>query len=515
MRHVASFLVFSLLLMTCASSVRADDDVQPEDGASKSLHGHLKAATIPVFREGHSLLPLSRWGWSMPFEVRVELAERWGYALEFGDYATHQQVDEVEKNPQSVNARLIALTAADPERYPLAVLTHRPLSGRSLETMPEDLLADYYLRDADGQVIPDEKTGKASWRTIDPLAPDAIFEWAAAETLAPLLRLREKAPLAVILNGGEYGLTVAGHALKYWEQSPAVLAAKGEKSWLDFMSEQKTRQELIISTAVREAFPERDVYLWYHFAGIPSWDGPAYSNGPELLAVSDFPDQSLYYRHFNTGWDGNRDLLTNFLHATAQAIPLGHPLSYNWVCGGWKEEAISPADRYLGFLKCLYTGGQIGAVAGYFSLPEGLKGDLVGEEPPPHLRQMMALGHAQALFSHVDEFLRAGDLLPGPHPHSREAKLPAYEFGEPCDTARVLVRRHRDRAAWLICAWAAAGDAREVTIQVPELGEATVLARPAGSLYLATSRHAIDYEPPVVSLKLLDTDPLDPTADWR
>jgi hypothetical protein len=38
----------------------------------------------PQFLAGHTLLPLTRFGWTLPFEARVELAEHWGYALEFG-----------------------------------------------------------------------------------------------------------------------------------------------------------------------------------------------------------------------------------------------------------------------------------------------------------------------------------------------------------------------------------------------------------------------------------------------
>ena len=128
---------------------------------------------------------------------------------------------------------------------------------------------------------------------------------------------------------------------------------------------------------------------------------------------------------------------------------------------------------------------------------------------------MMDLGHVQALYSHVDEFLREGDLLPGPHRHGRDANLPAYEFAPPGEGTRVFVRRHRKRDAWLISAWAAAGDERAVTVDVPDLGQVTVTARPAGGVYLASSRHETDYEPPVVALDLLDPDPLDPTARWR
>ena len=31
--------------------------------------GHLRAASKPTFKQGHTLPPLTRWGWAMPFDV--------------------------------------------------------------------------------------------------------------------------------------------------------------------------------------------------------------------------------------------------------------------------------------------------------------------------------------------------------------------------------------------------------------------------------------------------------------
>jgi hypothetical protein len=94
-------------------------------GCAQVAHGKtamemLQEAPKPKFREGHTLLPLSRWGWTMPFDVRVELAEHWGYALEFGGYATPDYVKQLD-DPNSIPSKLCALTAADPKRYPLLI----------------------------------------------------------------------------------------------------------------------------------------------------------------------------------------------------------------------------------------------------------------------------------------------------------------------------------------------------------------------------------------------------------
>ena len=51
-------------------------------GHAETALEHLQAEPRPIFKEGHTLLPLSRWGWSLPVETSVELCEHWGYALD-------------------------------------------------------------------------------------------------------------------------------------------------------------------------------------------------------------------------------------------------------------------------------------------------------------------------------------------------------------------------------------------------------------------------------------------------
>jgi len=154
----------------------------------------------------------------------------------------------------------------------------------------------------------------------------------------------------------------------------------------------------------------------------------------------------------------------------------------------------------MGFLKCFYTAGMIGGVAGYFSYP--------GEDDPNWLWQMMVLSHAHALFSHLEEFLRQGDLLPGPEPHRWSRDLPAYEFPTGDPDLRVLARKHRQRPEWLLTAWAAGGADRNATVTIPGLGTVTLLARSCGSVYRAT------LEEGKPSLRWVDEDGMRPTAGW-
>lgn len=152
---------------------------------------------------------------------------------------------------------------------------------------------------------------------------------------------------------------------------------------------------------------------------------------------------------------------------------------------------------------------MIGGVAGYFSYPKGGFGADLGDEPPHWLRQKMVLSHVHALFSHLEDFLRSGDLLPGPKRHRWSKDLPAYEFPTGDATVRVLVRvlvrKHRQRNEWLVTAWAAGGEDRDVNVTVPELGELCMRACGCGSVYRATLR---DGKP---ELTLVDREGMTPT----
>ena len=446
----------------------------------------LQAGQKPAFKAGHGLPRLTRWGWAMAPAVRIELAERWGYALELGE--ANAALAARLADPATEESKLVALAAGDPKRYPLGVLVYRACLKREFQaSLPPETWSPPPEGGPEG-AKPD--------RVWSPEAPDAVFEKAAAAAVEPLRRVLAKAPGAVILNGGEYGLGVLGFCRKTWEKDPKALAAKGGRDWFDYVSERKARQERIVTEAIRRACPDRSLYIFYYVDGNPyrgenaGWKDWAWDY-PPLKNASDLPSASIYYRQFNSGWTGGRDLLTLTLSTVAQHVAEGQPLSYNWVCGGWTqkslrdEEAFSEPDRYLGFLKCYYTAGMIGGVAGYFAYPKGGFGGDVGAEPPSWLRQMMTLAEVHALFSHLEEFLREGDLLAGPDKHRWLKTLPAYEFPTGDAGVRVLARKHRKRAEWLVTAWAAGGQDRTVSVSIPGLGTVQVEASACGSVYRA------------------------------
>jgi hypothetical protein len=98
---------------------------------------------------------------------------------------------------------------------------------------------------------------------------------------------------------------------------------------------------------------------------------------------------------------------------------------------------------------------------------------------------MIALSRVHALFSHYEDFLRQGYLLPGPWRHKWSKDQPAYEFPTGDAGARVLARKLCAADRWLITAWAAAGEEREVTVDIPLLGQVALPACPGGSVYEA------------------------------
>ena len=465
---------------------------------TETLLATLRAEPVPVFRTGHTLLPLTTWGPEFPFEVRKEMTEKWGYALQFG--RIRPPLVERLADPDSAESRVCALTAADPRKYPLHVTVGPAFSVR---TFIDRLPAATWCRDENCE-LPE---GKRVW---SPVAPDATFRMIADFELDMLRKVLARAPITILTNGGEYSLGVLGHHRKHWERDPKVMAAKGETDWFEFISARKAHQESIVTEAIRKLVPDRRLYIYYHTSGCPhrgryghwwhwAWD---YKH---MRRVSDMSNSSIYWRHYNSGFAGNNDCLTQALNAAGQRLALDEPLSYNWMNAGWpakgrSEPPMAEPARYMGYLKCCYTTGMIGGVAGYFAY----------DDPVNWLWQHMALGRVQALFSHLEAFVRESDLLPGPRTHVWSKQRPAYEFPTGEATLRVLARRHRQKARWLLTAWAAGGDARDATVTVPELGAVTLRARPSGSVYMtrgeADGRHV-----PV----LVDADGMRPTQTWE
>jgi len=501
-------LPYTLLIVAAASAIvyaggarAADPPAAQTDLLVKPLDW-LKAQKPPDFPKVKTLAPLTRWGWELPFDVAKELAARWGYAVEFSGYVSKDVASEALAKPESRNGQCLALVTSDPKRYKLGVLLDREF--------PKEMPPEAYLRDVQGNFILDDQKNKI----LSPEMPVKVLREAGQLSAVGLAKLRTRCPIAIIQNGGEYGLNVLGFVQKYFEQDPRVAAARGKMSWYAYLSRQKAREQKIIADAVRSAAPDREYYVFYTCGGGTHRRGTRESfqdnwgwDYAQMRAAADIATNEYYYHDFNTGWIGKDDMLTQALGARGYELQFGMKNSYDYLCSGYKQDekaptppfwdATAPIDNnatafgdlrlYEGFLKCLYAEGMIGGVAGYFSYPKGgFDAAFAPDRPPQFLVQMVILSRVHALFSQQASFLRQGDLLPGPNKHVYATDQPAYEFPTGHSTRRVLVRKMPNQRKWLITAWASDGVDGPATVLIPELGHLTLQARAIGSVYTAT-----------------------------
>lgn len=488
--------------------------------------------TAPTFRPGHTLPRLGNGAQTFSFDTDVALADKWGYALLFPNAANPTTVANMT-NPVKYEYKIIEKAKSDPERYPLQVLVERFIVPES--TYPEDA----WVKDRNGRLIYDFEQKLV----FSPEAP-ANFLRQLAEARADAIRqISEKARIAIITHSGENNLSVADGMSSYAEKDPKVIEAKGDKSWTKYISERKAYQEAINATAIRAAVPDRQLYIYYYASGGSTRNYGFFDNGhwdyDRMRQVTDLPSESMYYTQFNNGYvkvsDTNQnDMLTQVLNATGWQIALGEPLSYNWVSGGWWKDGsnpggLGPLDRYLGFLKMYYLAGQVGGLAGYYSIPnatnEGYNGfdacfdpndpfdPTINTTPQPNsvphwLSQATALSQAHALFSWLEPFLRNGDLVEGPNKNFFSHDQPAYELPSGFANTRVLARKLKGENKWLVGAWAADGISRNVTVTIDTGLNVTLNAIPEGRLYYVTPANA-------ASPILIDTDPNNPSANAK
>ncbi|WP_445285864.1 PKD domain-containing protein [aff. Roholtiella sp. LEGE 12411] len=516
---------------------------------------HLRAMNRPVFKKGHTLLPLTHANCGVGDDNALELANYWGYALHIGagdvtylkygsDYGTSQN-------------SWVKLIQANPKRYRLAsgigslYAYFDNYDGRHAE-LPK-LPQSTWLRDAAGNII--LNGGKP---IVSPAAPDETFQ-IIGNFIGPWLGALEKTagqPIEILTNGGEYGLwLLADQGTKYLLQDPKVVAdfnKSGLNDWYAYISRNKARQEGVLKQTMFSYLQTRPLYSWYQeqygvergrWSGWKSWMFlyEYFLNASGQPIVSDYAAPEMYYSFHNSGWSGVHsgsmvplDALTQALNNISGAISLGQKFVYPWVSAGWEGwdgQPISDPDRFLGMMKEYYTAGAIGSASGYFvcsgPIWEALRYNKpVGTKTPTVINQVAMQGQAHALFSHLEEYLRNGDLLPGPnqHPYSGKAdtkSLPAMEFpveGETAQasgvfgpitipTARVLARKIRNENRWLVTAWANVGEDRDIRVNIDnKLGTLTLRARKAGSVYVVT---IVGGQP---KLTLIDVDAMNPTS---
>lgn len=463
-------------------------------GFGKTPAQFLDGLNAPSFRAGHALKPLTRWSWPLSYDTNVALA-RWGYALDIDPGTTGQNLS----NANSTASRLAALAGANPTVYTVSVNTRRALHESGfLNTLPAD---SFVYNSATGDKLLIE--GRLG---ISPMISDEAIALVAAAEVPRLEALRAKCRIDLILNGGEYGMVVAGNNGGTWRQDTTINAAldahPGDALGV-WLSEQKRRQEEPIKTACIAAAGGNVPYVYYVTgdtrrglaAGRWTWS----LDFTDLQHVSSYPSFQAYYPldgWWTWGTTYEPDILSLVLCGAAQGIRDGQPLSYHWLTAGsslTNPARVSPDDLYMGFLKCCYTAGMVGATAGYFTYPPG-GFDADQATLPIWLKQCVLLGSVHALFTHYDAFLTSGDLLPGPNMGRISTDLPAYELPTGDAAVRCVARKLRASSIWLVTVWVTSGNDRTVTVTVPNRGALTLRARRCGTVYhvTATGQRVLD-----------------------
>jgi hypothetical protein len=499
----------------------------------------------PYFKQGHRLALLSKFSWPTPFDLRKEMADNWGYALDMQDGdLVNGGLASFLANTNSTPWKVINLATNNPGKYRLQVDVDR--------IWPTNLSRGFWVTNASGQFVDrytntwDSVTNTTYTKVVSPEAPDAdliIQAEALAEPFEQLVAMG--VDIGIIMNGGERDLGVIGFDRNAWKQDPRVQLtgvftntwdyftnATG-LSWPRYISDQKGRHLLHHSDALRAAVPDRQLYVWYNNGNEQvrfnqpgydwengwanwSWHSDELDPAMDILSYESYFVGSggpSYTNIVGAAWNQVTDLLTRQLAGVGSNLRIGHTTNYAFVCGGWSNSnsnRLSEMPRYTGLLKCLYTSGTIGATAGYFEFPtntvptifghSGFTGSFPTNNPPHWLQQIKALSDVHGMFSHLDHFIYEGALLPGPTNHFVCRDISAYEFpnAEFDPHVRTLVRKLNATNEWLVTAWCAAGSARSVNVTVPTLGTIQVAARPEGSVYRATpnSLQQLDGPPP-------------------
>jgi hypothetical protein len=516
--------------------------VFPTLGTNSTVGDYLSAAPKPFFKPDNKLPRLAHADFGVRLDIQKKLAEDWGYGIEMGIDTRYTTVENVGTR------EAVLLSASNPKKYPLIIAFSHVLNQGAGKS------DDVWLRDASGEILKD--TNGNPQYTWSPEASPAVIA-AIGDTKNKVLKATSRyAPISMVLNFGEDGVGVAGWDQAIWAKDPRVVATKsalGISSWGVYASLKKAEQEDLLkkhmlADVIWAGTPNYGYYQNSYGTERGRWNGwLAWQYDytiPKSFNLSTFANPEHYYGTANSGWTGYHngsvvpyDMLTMLLNDKAGEISVGKPYSYGWITAGWKKpekvpDNLSSPELYMGFLKCAYTAGMIGAAAGYFSedyVPYGLQGtskSVMGSVATSWLWQKMVLSHAHGLFTQVDDLLLGSDLLAGPRNHPFKvstAVLPLYELeaeGEQqiikhpwgdftIPTARVLARKSKTANEWLITAWANTGNDRNVTVTVPGLGRVTLLARKAGAVYKATLSAA-----KAPQLVLLDLDPMYPSATF-
>jgi len=485
---------------------------------------YVSSLTPPTINGNSTLSRLSTfWPYPDSVELNSVLAESWGYCMHLKGALSAFSITRDLSDPLDEKRKVVEKHLSAPLTYPLRASLSKefyPTGTSNDDSTKEGLLAMYpslVLRDASGTPLLNSNGNMF----LSPEAPDGAFQQMAQARVDGINALKNFGlmvngtvryvnHLEVLLNSGEYGLfdyPTEGIAMK----DPVVRAARGNLPWRDYKQTRAVHQEKIIFDAVTAAI-SHDVYLFY-FTGNRDRGG-SYPTDPGSYGtplpwawstpITDLPSTEVYYKYGN-GFGGYKygtgsssaiswDMLSTTLSDVAQNIEYGAPLSYSWLSAGDAANSLAPWDGYMGFLKCLYTAGMVGAIEQLYSNFDEFNSaqpnaSFYPSQAPNWLTRMLAHSHVWALFTQMDAIVTNGSLLPGDGQNALSFDLPSYEFATGNANARVLVRKHNTLNEWLLTAWLALDTEQEdwtgeyVNVTVPTLGTLRVFARTCGTVY--------------------------------
>lgn len=501
--------------------------------------GWLKLQPKPNFKPGHRLALLTKFSWPHPIDLRLEMADHWGYALALDSYEIliTNGLSLHLANTNSTTYKVVQLATNNPSKYRIQFDIER--------IWPTNLSRGFWVTNSAGLFVDQntntwaDVTNTSYIKVVSPAADDSDLVIQALAITKPLTQLVAMGvSIGIVMNGGERDLNVEGFDRTAWQFDPRIQATAvftnaysnpgntNGLSWPRYTSQQKGRHLLRLSEKIRDAAPNRQYYIFYNNGNEQArfnqpgyrWEDEWARWGWHTDEVEDAMDILSYESYFvggagqsytnipNAAWNQVSDLLSRHLSAVGANLRRGQSTNYAFVCAGWSlsnSNRFSEMPRYVGFLKALYTSGTIGATAGYFDLPtntvpsifgnNGFAGSFPTNNPPHWLMQIEALSRVHGYFTYLDGFTFEGSLLPGPTNHFVCRDISAYEFpnSEGDIHVRTLARKKDSTNEWLITSWCAAGDARNVTITVPTLGSVVVNARPEGSIYRATTNSLV------------------------
>lgn len=338
-----------------------------------------------------------------------------------------------------------------------------------------------------------------------------------------------------------------------WWDTLSALATNDDtlnNNFIDQLWGARLESETALKEAV-EAVSPTTLYIYYSNVDIKEgfWDSGPYPGklsasrrygirwGAHVGKTKDYsalPSPEFYRGYFPTwtspghGANESGPLPELVLNAVHSCIEAGQPLMYPFISGGWASSDVPPSylsydDQWMGFCKFLFMAGSLGVDYGYYGTPHSsdwVLNDTAGTD----LRHALCVGHVQATFSHLEDYLRNGTLLEGDYDargkghsshwlcddvynrHIRD--FPSYEFAHDDDSqlySKVIARKLNASNNWIICAWRCLDTGSDKTVHVTIAGHALTLnARRAGTLYHMSNTGTVT---------VLDPAGMDPSRD--